>query len=347
MIRAIARKEMRDVMREKSLITAFLVQAFLAGFSALLLAGLTALHSPDTIEAAPDATVAYVGPGGLDVFLEGADNLDLVRLNGEDAVAAFRQGSVDAIAEERYPDAGDVRRITIIVPEGELTSTLLVTQFKSLLLDYEDSLRAERAERLDHDLVTLDRSLRPDRPYAFVHSTLLPLLVITPVFLSGAIAGDALSQESRSRTLLIMRSAPISATRLVIGKLVIPVVLVPIQVALWLLLFWANGFPTPAPWTALALATVLGLLLTAAGTIVAAVVKDESMTQAAYAVLILVLAVFSLLLPRDPLNTIALLAIDAADAAVWTTVALLSIASVATLAAAIAFTRDRIRTDRL
>ena len=347
MIGAFIRKELRDVLREKSLVTAFLIQAFLAGFSALLLTGLTALHDPGSISSAPDATVAYVGIGGFDDVLMRTDNLEVIPLPGADAVAAFREGSIDVVVEEVASDADGVRRLTLIFADGELTSTLLVTQFKSLLIDYEEQLRLARQGRLSHDLISMDRTIRPDRPYTFVHTTLLPLLVVTPVFLSGAIAGDALSQESKSRTLMLLRAAPLGALRIVTGKLAVPVLLVPVQVALWLLLFWANGFPTADPWSVLALATLLGVLLTSLGTLVAVWVRDESMTQAAYAVLLMALLIASTTLPQDPLNVIARLATQAADTATWRVAAGMALAAVGSLWVAVMWTARALRADRI
>ncbi len=344
---AIARKEFRDVMRERSLVTAFAIQFFLAGFSALLLVGLTALHSPDAIDAAPPSTIAYVGPGGFVNHLDALPNLEVIDVPGDEAVELFRSGAIDGIIQERQINDQAVRRVTVILPDGELQSTLLVTQLKSVLIDYETELRQERVDRLDVDFIPQPIDIRPETPYAFVYTTLIPLLVVTPVFLSGAIAGDALSQESRSRTLLILRSTPVSTTALVIGKLVVPVLLVPIQVSVWLGLFALNGFPTVDPWLVITFATVLGVFLTGTGGIIAAMVRDESTTQAAYAVFVLSIAVFSLLLPRDPMNVIALMVTGVADGAAWLSVLYLSMASVIGVAAAIYLTGRRIRTDRL
>lgn len=346
-LRTIAGKELRDVLREKSLLTAFAVQLFLAGFSALLLAGLTALHSPDALDASPDATVIYTGPGGFQPYLDGERNLDVRAATPEDALQAFREGRVAAVVQERYDDQDGLRRITLLMPDGELASTLLVTQMKALLLEYEEDLRQERRERLEIEHLPQALDVEADVPYGFVYATLMPLLVVTPVFLSGAIAGDALSQESRSRTLLILRSTPVATATLVVGKLLVPVVLVPVQVAVWLVLLAANGFPVEAPVAVVAFATMLGIFLTGTGGIIAALVRDESTTQAAYAVFVLGLAVFSLVLPRDPLNTIALLATGVADAAAWQTVAWLAVATAAGVAAAIAVTGHRIRRDML
>jgi len=334
------------VLREKSLVVAFLIQLFLAGFSTLLLTGLTALYSPEAVEAAPSATVAYVGPGGFDGYLERAGNLEVEDVFLDEGLAGFRDGTYGAVVQESAPE-GEVHTITVLLPDGELDTTLLVTQMKSLLLQFEQDLRQQRSGRLEQELYHLPQDVPSPGPYAFVYTTLLPLLVVTPVFLSGAIAGDALSQESRSRTLLLLRSAPVSPGTLVAGKLLVPVLLVPLQVALWLVLFALNGYPTEEPVLLLAVATLLGLLLCGAGLLVAAAVRNESATQAVYALVVLVLAGGSLLLPRDPLNLIALMAVGHVGPAAGASILILAASSVAVAALAAAWTRHRIRTDRL
>ncbi len=343
----IARKEFRDVMREKSLVTAFAIQLFLAGFSALLLAGLTALHSPESLDAAPQTTVVYLGDQEFEAYLARETNLELLTMEPDEAVAAFRAGELGAIVQETAPDPEGVRDITIILPDGELQSTLLVTQLKALLLEYENDLRQSRFDRLQISYLPDPLDVPAGSPYGFVYATLIPLLVVTPVFLSGAIAGDALSQESRSRTLLILRSTPVSTSTLVLGKLFVPVLLVPVQVGVWLFLFGLNGFPTTEPWIVILFATILGVFLTGTGGIIAAMIRDESTTQAAYAVFVLGLAVFSLLLPRDPLNVVAMLVTGVPDALAWQTVGILVVASAAGLAAAIYLTSRRIKQDLL
>ncbi len=345
-LRAIAKKELRDVLRERSLVTAFVIQLFLAGFSALLLAGLTALHSPESLDAQPDITVAYVGPGGLDGFMRGA-GIDVEPMERAQALDAFDRAEIAAVVEEDYGDPDGLRNVTVLLADGELETTLFVTQLKEVLIDYEESLRQDRLERLELSYLPPRTDARPEQPYVFVYSTLIPLLVVTPVFLSGAIAGDALSQESRSRTLLILRSAPISTTKLVIGKLLVPALLVPLQVAAWLGLFWLNGFPTAEPGLVIVFATIMGVFLTGTGGIIAALVRDESTTQAAYAVFVLAIGTFALLLPRDPMNVIALFTTGVPDALAWKTSVYLTAAAIIGVALSIWVTGRRIRTDRM
>jgi ABC-2 type transport system permease protein len=340
---ALAGKEMRDILREKSLVVAFVIQLFLAAFSTLLLTGLSVLYDPESSERTPDGTLAFVGDGAFGTVLRRDSAFDVRFVERQDAFAMFRAGEVLAIVEETQRDG--VQHVQLVLPDGELESTLLVTHLKGQLMAYEDQLRSARSERLSAEVYVVSKEPREERPQ--VYATLLPLLAITPVFLSGAVAGDALSQESRTRTLLLLRAAPVGSGWLVAGKLLVPVLLVPLQVALWMVLFALNGYPMRDFWLVLATVTWLGLLLTSAGLLVAAVVKNESATQAAYAVTVLSLGLASMMLPRDPLNLIALQAVGHTDRAAAHSLLWLASLAIAVTVAAVWFLRRALRRDTL
>ena len=339
---AIAGKELRDLAREKTLLVAVVVQLFVAGFSAFLLVGLQAVSDPGHGGAFPDMRVAYVGPGGFDEHLPG-HGVAVRHMEGPQALQAWRDGDFDVVVEEQV---ADVRTITVLVADGDPVATLHVTRLKGLLQDYEQQLRQQEAGRLETQLLVLEPGPAA-KPIAFAYATLLPLLVLVPVFLAGSIAGDAFSQEVQQRTLLLLRSTPARVADIVGGKLIVAVLLAPLQVALWLALYAANGFAVQNTVLLLAFATALALLLAAVGLAIAVWVRNEGQTQAAYAFVAIGLGVASLALPRDPLNTIAWLATGAIDAATWATLAMVAATSIvvtiaAVWSATVAIARDKV-----
>lgn len=333
---AVARKELRDVAREKTLVVAFVVQLFIAGFSTLLLTGLLALNDVESAGAVPDVPVAYSGPGDVLPYL---DDLRVEPMDPDAAWAAFDAGAVGGIVFEQ---SGDVQRVTVIVPDGELHTSLLVAALKDALSAYEDDLRDERSARLQTELLPFPA---PDRDvgYTFVHASLVPVLVLTPVVLAGAIAGDSLGQERRAGTLLVLRSTPASLRTVVAGKLLVAVVLVPLQVALWAVLLAANGFPIHVGGL-LVFATVLAAILAGIGLLVTTLVADEAVSQAAYAVVVLLVGAAMLLMPRDPLNLVALFAAGVPDTVAWVSLAVMGAVTVPLLAWITAFVERRLRT---
>lgn len=325
---AVAGKELRDILREKSIVVALLVQFFIAAFSAFLTVGLLGLYDPGSVASHPPAAVAYEGPGGFAKVLAGAGNLR-VTVNDTQALGGFDRGDYDAVVQETL-GADGVHGITLLVPEGELKSTLLVTQFRDLLQAYERELREANQGQLTHQLLELPAAVRQGVvPYPFVYATLVPLLLLTPVFLSGAVAGDAFSSEIQNRTLLLLRSSPLSLPRILLGKMLVPLLLAPLQFLLWAGLLALNGLPVSGlPWLVV-LSLALTLLLCSIGFTLAARLRRDGPTQAAYALVAILLSVGSLFLPRDILNLTARLATGNVDATAVATLAVLCVAAVA------------------
>lgn len=348
-ILAVAGKELRDILRERTILVSLTVQLFVAGFSAFLSVGLTGLYDPASVEAFPQTDVGYAGPGGFDAYLDGADvpNLDVVRLDANAALQAFREGRLGAVVEETVDDDG-VRHLGILLPDGTIEATLLLTQFKGLLQEYEGDLRVAGQDRLTQQLLQAPQPTSSrGASYAFTYSTLVPLLVLTPIFLSGAIAGDAFVHEVQTRTLLILRATPLSGAGLLLGKLLVPVLLAPAQVLLWMGLLTLNGIPVPGLPLLLGLSLLLALLMAGVGIALASLIRHEGQVQATYALLVLVLGVSSLLLPHDPLNLLALAATGAMPTSGWLTVGAWTLAAALSAGLGLPFAARRMRRDQV
>jgi ABC-2 type transport system permease protein len=345
---AVAGKDLRDILRERSILASLAVQLFVAGFSTFLSVGLSGLYDPSSIDAFPRADVGYAGPGGFDRYLEasGQSNLRLVRLDPAEGLERFDAGGLAMLVEETVAEDG-TRTVTLLLPEGTLQTTLLLTQAKGLLQDYEHDLRTANQDRLGQEVL---RVQAPDSgraaSYGFVYGTLLPLLVLTPVFLSGAIAGDAFVQEVQTRTLLLLRASPLSVPAVLAGKVLVPVLLAPAQVALWAGLLALNGIAVHGLPAILALATLMAVLLASLGVALASWVRKEGQVQAAYAVAVLLLGVASLLLPHDVLNLVALLGSGDPPASAWLAFGAVAAAAGASALAGLPFAARRIQRDQ-
>ncbi|MDX1612573.1 MAG: ABC transporter permease, partial [Candidatus Thermoplasmatota archaeon] len=326
------KKEVRDILRERTIIMALATQLFVAAFSAFLTVGLVSLYDPSAVRDMPDTQVAYVGPGDLEPYLATVPNLDVVEEGFEDAVAAFQRGEVDGVIEETYADEDGTRSITLMLPQDEVQATLLINQLKDVLGEYEQDLREDRQHRLSQEVIYVDADVEANIYVGFAYSVLLPLLVATPIFLAGAITGDSISDEINNKSLLLLRASPLSTSEIVIGKLAAPVLLAPAQVILWLMLLEANDLPISNEPALLGLSLVLALFLAAASTMLALVVRKEGHTQAVYALFVLVVGTLAVLLPQQPLNIIARLAVDTADAVTYATLGLYTAAALAALA---------------
>jgi len=354
-IRAVAGKELRDILRERSILASLVVQLFVAGFSTFLSVGLTGLYDPGSVQAFPRADVAYAGPADLPVaqgfepYLARQPNLAVTATPAQAGLAAFREGRVAMVVEESAPDGPNgTRTVTLLLAQGTLQTTLLLTQAKGLLQDYEHDLRVERQGNLTQEVLKVDAPAGGrSASFGFVYGTLLPLLVLTPVFLSGAIAGDAFVQEVQTRTLLLLRASPLSVPGTLAGKLVVPVLLAPAQVLLWVGLLALNHVAVHGILAIALLAMLMAILLASLGIALASWVRKEGQVQAAYALVVLLLAVASLLLPHDVLNLVALLGTGAMTASAWLTYGIVAAAALLSAVLGLPFAASRIRRDLL
>lgn len=347
-ILSLASKEARDIFRERTILVSLLVQLFVAGFSTFLSVGLTGLYDPESVNAFPRTDVIYAGPGGFEPYLRQVPNLEVDTMPVRDALEAYRDGEAGAVVEEVWDGANGTRYVSILVGDGTIEATLLLTQMKGMLQDYEHDLRVERQERLEQRVIEAPEA-RSGRgaSFAFTYGTLVPLLILTPVFLSGAIAGDSFVHEVQTRTLLILRSSPLSGAGLLVGKLLVPVLLAPAQVLLWMGLLELNGIHVPGLLLLLVITTLLALLMAGLGVALASLIRHEGQVQATYALLVLVVSVAALALPHDPLNVLALAATDALPPTGWLTLGAWAAAAALSVGLGVPFAARRIRRDQV
>lgn len=307
---------------------ALILQLFIAAFSSFLLVGLVSLYDPAQAESRLDSRVAYVGPGDFSRHLQNESASFSVRpMAQEAAMEAFRAGRLDAVIEELYDTADGPRTINLLFPQGELRTTLLVTLIKDHLKTYERQLREERSAEIQTEVVVLDVPFEESPYFSFSYALLVPLLLIVPVFLSGAIAADSVTQEIQTRTLDLLRASPAGASGIFLGKVIAPVALAPAQGILWIVLLGLNGIPIQNPFWILLLSTSLSLLFVTGAVFFGLALRKPGDAQVAYSLIVLLLFGATYLLPQPTLATFARLAVGS-----LTRVEVLSVAG--TLAAA-------------
>lgn len=313
----IARKEFRSIFEERTILLAVVIQVFVAGFSSFLVVGLSALVDPDAFPTAAEPRVAVVGPADLDEHLL-RGGLDLLRVETEDeALAAFRQGAVDAALVARVASGDTVPvSMTVTLPDGDLRATLTLVKLKAALATYERDLRGEHASRLTVDPVYLDTDARGGS-YAFVYALMVPLLVLLPVVLAGALVADSITEEVQRGTLPLLLVSPATAADVVEGKVIANVAIVPFLGAAWFGLLALNGLAVPFAGAVLVLAlgTAIAYCMGALACALAFATRDRNRTHVAYATAFFLVMALSLLLPTSPVNAIALLAAGSATPA--------------------------------
>lgn len=328
----VARRELAGLSREKTIVLALLIQLFVAGFSSFLVVGLTSLYDPSSVSGGGVA-VAATGDA-TDELLDAAaatGGLDVATYEDTGAAtAAFRRGEVDAVVVARTTEQRRID-VTVTAPARSLRKTLIVVQIREALEALERRERRERAEYLEHVLVPLPEAPDASPYFAFSYTVLVPLLVFLPVFISGSIAVDAVTEEAERGTLELLRVAPLSLGDVVTGKGLAAAVLAPVQAALWFALLSFNGIAV-ANWTMLVLlAAALAVGLVAVGLGLGVAVADRQRAQLLYSLAALAAFTAAALLPQHPSTTIARLAVGSATTGTYLAVAGYCIAAVATV----------------
>ncbi|MFB6301799.1 MAG: ABC transporter permease [Haloferacaceae archaeon] len=310
----IARRELRTLRAEKTIVLALLIQLFIAAFSSFLVVGLVSLYDPGSVEGY-QVDVAVTGDARVDL-LAAANEVQGVDAAGyadrEAARSAFAAGRADAllVARERR---GRVA-VTALAPDENVRTTVVVVQLRNVLRTFERAERAERAEFLERTPLALPERSRSSPYYGFTYTVLLPLLLFLPVFISGSIAVDSITEEFDRGTMELLRVAPVTPTDIVDGKALAAAGLAPIQAALWIGLLRLNGTSVAnLPRVLLlvgAVATVVVVLAAAVGLLA----PDRRIAQLAYSLGVLVVVGGTTLVPGGPVTLAARLALDSVGA---------------------------------
>ena len=327
----VAKKELLGLSSEKTIVFAILLQVFIAMFSSFLMVGLTAMYDPEAIEGY--STVAYgVGYAGADSALIGEfekrDDLILHRMDLSQALAALRDRKVSAVVyvPETPPDAEGPVMVTLYLIQNDLQSSVINVKVKEVLQGYEKELREVRADRMTAFPVELNfpDSGGGENFFEFVYGLLIPLLVLLPAIVSAALIIDLITEEYQRRTLETLMSTPVTFAEMIWGKIVACEVLVPIQAGAWLLLLGLNGIEVDNAAAILLHASAGGLFLILLGALVGLHYRERTSAQFIFSTALVVVFLFVMAAPYNPLNLIVRLAVDTADPVHWLILALVA-----------------------
>ncbi|WP_336359486.1 ABC transporter permease [Haladaptatus sp. ZSTT2] len=311
---AITRRELGAITSEKTIVLALLIQLFIAAFSSFLVVGLVSLYDPGSVSDGQIVTVGVAGDASESV----EDAVRSVRgsrarffESRDQAERAFENGGVDALLLANQRD-DDRIGVETVVPKGSLRTTLIVTQVREVLEALEREERVARQNELSATPVNLPPEVSASPYFGFTYTILLPLLCLLPVFISGSLVVDSITEERERGTFELLRVAPITLVDIVDGKLFAAVVLAPAQVALWLVLLTVNGISISDVGLLLVFVTALTLVVVSGGAGIALFFGDRQRSQLAYSTGLLLFFASLVFLPEHPSSTIARLAIDSA-----------------------------------
>mgnify|MGYP005850590645 CR=1 FL=1 len=308
----IAKRELWVLGREKTIVLALVIQLFVAGFSGFLVVGLVSLYDPSSIDGLQiDAAVTGDKSDELQVAIDQQSTMTATEYNTtEAAFDAFDEGRAHAVFETTIRE--DRIDVVLTAPEGSLETTLVVAESQQALRALERSERTQRAAQLSVQPLELPPEHGGNPYFDFMYTVLLPLLVFLPVFISGSITVDSITEEIDRGTLELLRVAPVSLTTIVDGKALAMIAIAPLQAMAWLALLSANGVAIANGGWLFALATASAVLIVAFAAGISLVAANRRSAQRLFSVGVLLLFVLLSCSPANPANTAALLAIGSA-----------------------------------
>ncbi len=299
----LAKRELSSLRAEKTIILALLIQLVIAAFSSFLVVGLVSLYDPGS------GQVDFGVTGDIDSLLNSANNEDAWSLTGYEsqqaAIDAFENGDIDAVLT--VENRGQSSFVTVIAPRSDIRSTLIISASRELLQRFEEQKRGEVGQSYDVSLL-----VPPDAestPYhGFTYAVLIPMLMFLPVFISGSIASDSITEEYERGTIDLLRVSPLSEAAIFDGKTLTAIGIAPMQAAIWLTLLMINGVRITHPILLLLMVTSISVIAVGYGAVVANIFRERKQAQFTYSVGIISFLVLTFALPESSPNTVAKLA---------------------------------------
>lgn len=323
-VATIAKKEIRSLGTEKTIIFAILLQIFIAMFSSFLLVGLAAMYDPDALAeySTTRDPIAYTGTASplLNQLKEEGD-FRVYEMDFSTAIAALEERKISAVVwvPDTAPDAEQPIKITLYTIQNDIRSSVVNTKLKDVFLAYEADLREIRGDRLAAPPVDLGLPNEAPRTnfFEFVYGLLIPLLIFMPAIISAALIIDFITEEFQHNTIETLISTPASFSDMVWGKVLACFMIVPVQSGAWLILLMANGIAIQGLAPILLHVSVGALCMILLSAFCALHYRERTNAQFIFSTALVVVIMAALALPENPANLIVRLSVGAAGPAHW------------------------------
>lgn len=307
----IAKKEMGSLLHEKTLVLAIIVQLLIASFSSLLVIGLASFFDPSALGKydGKRASVGFVGEGELERFIEKSQVRPYYYNDLGSAISDFNGNKIDAVVliPQQSSDSKELIQIVIYLPKSDIKGTFVTLQLKKSLEEYEAYVRDIRSPRIGFEPIRLYVDSIPGKTsvyFEFIYGILIPLLVFTPVFISGGLIIDMFTEEFERKTMDLLLVSPVSFSEISNGKMLTAIIIVPLQAFLWLMLVRLNGVIVYNVGIILLLISIIAMIIVLIGAIVAVGYKNRLISQYIYSLILILLFFVGYLFADSPFNMV-------------------------------------------
>ncbi len=256
-------------------------------------------------------SIGVVGDGEVEQFLKKSITYYHYQ-NLKSAMLDFNDNTIDAILVVPQVKASDNAIIELILylPKSDIKGTFAVLQLKKPLEEFESYVREVRGERIGFEPIKLYyiKTKRTSSYFEFIYGILIPLLMFTPVFISGGFIIDTITEEYQRKTLDLLLVSPASFLEVLNGKILVAIIIAPAQALLWIILLRLNHVVVHNIMIILLLVSLSGVIIVFIGVIVALRYRDRGVSQYIYSLLLILLFLAGYLFDNSPLNLVVRLA---------------------------------------
>lgn len=324
-MKTIAKKEFKELMREKTFILAIIIQLFIASFATFLVIGLTSFYDPGTLGnmELEGTSIAVLGTQDNELYqiLQQSNIRTYLYDDYQSAYMDFYEHKIDAIivAPLGTSSGTELLNVDIYLPKSEIKATIVSLQLKEALEMYEQSVRDVRTQRLPGyvpiEFNIIERGIKTSSTYfEFIYVALLPLLVFTPAFISGGLIIDFITEEYERKTMDMLLVSPASMLDIINAKVIMATLIVPLQSFVWMLLLSMNRISIQNSLQILLLVTVIAAVLVLSSTIIAVLFRERGVAQLLYSLILIFLFMSSYLFTNSPMNMVTRLSIESIGA---------------------------------
>jgi ABC-2 type transport system permease protein len=305
----IVKKELRAVLRERTIIIAITIQLFIASFSSALLIGLLSFYDPDSISttARGNLRIGLLGntSSPLNLYLRDARMRVTPFVEASSAELAFQNHAVDILLYIPPDDPKNVVEMKMFLPRSEMLSSFIMIFLREPLKRYENFLRQERGVTVNYT----DMAGLPSTTFEFLYSIIVPMLMFFPAFVAGSLVIDSLSEEMETRTFETLLSAPLSVNTILLAKISAAFLVAAIQCIVWLGLLRLNHIDIQNIVLVFALAALTAAINIVLSAFTSLSLQDRERSQFLYSLFIMIVTSASYLIDSGPVQLVTRLAI--------------------------------------
>jgi len=302
---AVFKKEIGDLINERTFLSTILLQVFLIVFYSIAILGLLVIFNPQT-QTTRNIDILIVDNEHID--------MDFTRLlqKYRTTVGDIRDyADYDLIIEFRSREPIIMYVYTF---ERSFKTAFALTELKKVLLTYEEDVKAEiypivrvnpilRKTGLDQNTLTVTSLI-----FEFKYFLLVPLLLFLPIYLSGVLFIDLFTEEISKKTLSILLVAPIKIGNVIFQKILAALVLSFAQIIAWIAILEFRNIPINNVGTVLLLLLFTNISVLLLSAIIATTFRTRALSQMAFSFAMIVLLV-SKSYAYNPLNIVTRLAV--------------------------------------